>query len=155
MKKILFVCLGNICRSPTAKAVFDHKLQQAGIALETDSAGTGDWHIGHPPDPRSQAFALQWGVDMSDQAARQVCKEDFFRFDRIYAMDRSNLAELLDRAPQHASARIELMMSLAPEYGIDEVPDPYYGGDDGFQRVIDMLDTAADRLIAELQSRGR
>lgn len=152
MKRVLFVCLGNICRSPTAKAVFDHKLRQAGIELETDSAGTGDWHIGHPPDPRSQAFALRWGVDMSKQRARQVSSDDFLRFDCIYAMDRSNLAELRRRIPPRASARMELVMNLAPEYGLDEVPDPYYGGDDGFQRVIDMLESAADRLIAELES---
>jgi protein-tyrosine phosphatase len=153
--KILFVCLGNICRSPTAKAVFDHKFQQAGISLETDSAGTGDWHIGHPPDPRSQMFARRWGVDMSDQSARQVCQQDFVRFDRIYAMDRSNLDELRRMAPQACSARIALVMSLAPAYGLDEVPDPYYGGDDGFQRVIDMLETAADQLIAEFCSSKR
>ena len=155
MKRILFVCLGNICRSPTAQAVFDHKLKRAGLALELDSAGTGDWHIGHPPDPRSQAVALSWGVDMSGQRARQVCAADYSRFDRIYAMDRSNLAELKRRAPQSATARIELVMSLAPEYGLDEVPDPYYGGDEGFERVIDMLETAADRLIAELKSSQR
>ncbi|MFW5815276.1 MAG: low molecular weight protein-tyrosine-phosphatase [Wenzhouxiangella sp.] len=155
MKSILFVCLGNICRSPTAKAVFDHKLTAAEIELVTDSAGTGDWHIGHPPDPRSQAFARRWGVDMSDQRARQVCLRDFSTFDRIYAMDRSNLAELRRMTPKNAGARVDLVMSLAPDYGIDEVPDPYYGGDEGFQRVIDMLETAADRLIAELRAARR
>ncbi|MEE4639325.1 MAG: low molecular weight protein-tyrosine-phosphatase [Wenzhouxiangella sp.] len=155
MKSILFVCLGNICRSPTAKAVFDHKLAGAEIDIFTDSAGTGDWHIGHPPDPRSQAFARRWGVDMSTQRARQVCLEDFARFDRIYAMDRSNLAELQRLAPDRAAHRLDLVMNLAPDYGLDEVPDPYYGGDDGFQRVIDMLDTAADRLIAELHAGRR
>ncbi|MFP4207558.1 MAG: low molecular weight protein-tyrosine-phosphatase [Wenzhouxiangella sp.] len=155
MKSILFVCLGNICRSPTAKAVFDHKLAAAGIDLVTDSAGTGDWHIGHPPDPRSLAFAHRWGVDMSNQRARQVQPQDFVRFDRIYAMDRANLSALQRMAPADAIARVELVMSLAPDYGLDEVPDPYYGGDDGFQRVIDMLESAADRLIAELHARPR
>ncbi|NDY94654.1 low molecular weight protein-tyrosine-phosphatase [Wenzhouxiangella limi] len=155
MKSILFVCLGNICRSPTAKAVFDHKLAGAGIELVTDSAGTGDWHIGHPPDPRSQAFALSWGVDMSEQRARQVRLEDFASFDRIYAMDRSNLAALRKMAPEEVGSRVDLVMSLAPDYGLDEVPDPYYGGDEGFQRVIDMLETAADRLIAELRAQRR
>ncbi len=155
MNRILFVCLGNICRSPTAQAVFDHKLREAGLALELDSAGTGDWHIGHPPDPRSQAFALSWGVDMSQQRARQVCREDFLRFDRIYAMDQSNLDELKRRAPANASARIALVMDLAPDYGLDEVPDPYYGGDQGFQRVIDMLEAAAERLVRELKSTTR
>ncbi len=155
MKSVLFVCLGNICRSPTAKAVFDHKLAGAAIELITDSAGTGDWHVGHPPDPRSQAFARRWGVDLSTQRARQVCLEDFVRFDRIYAMDRSNLSALQRMAPPDGAARLDLVMSLAPDYGLDEVPDPYYGGDDGFQRVIDMLESAADQLIAELNVRRR
>jgi protein-tyrosine phosphatase len=92
---------------------------------------------------------------MSTQRARQVCLEDFARFDRIYAMDRSNLAELQRMAPVNAAGRLDLVMSLAPDYGLDEVPDPYYGGDDGFQRVIDMLETAADRLIAELHAARR
>lgn len=153
--RILFVCLGNICRSPTAQAVFDHKLREAGLPLELDSAGTGDWHIGHPPDSRSQAVARSWGVDMSQQRARQVCRDDFLNFDRIYAMDRANLAELKRRAPAEASASLALVMELAPDYGLDEVPDPYYGGDEGFKRVIDMLETAADCLIAELRSAPR
>ncbi len=152
MKSVLFVCLGNICRSPTAKAVFDYKLARAGMVLETDSAGTGDWHIGKPPDPRSQAFALDWGVDMGGQRARQVCREDFHRFDRLFAMDRANLEDLHRLAPPGARARIDLVMSLAPDYGLDEVPDPYYGGEAGFRRVIDMLETAADRLIAQLDT---
>ena len=155
MKSILFVCLGNICRSPTAKAVFDYKLARAGLTVETDSAGTGDWHIGKPPDRRSQAFALDWGVDMSAQRARQVCIDDFSRFDALFAMDRSNLADLRRLAPAGARARVELVMSLAPDYGLDEVPDPYYGGEAGFRQVIDMLESAADRWIAELKTGGQ
>lgn len=155
MNSILFVCLGNICRSPTAKAVFDHKLSQAELQVLTDSAGTGDWHVGKPPDPRSQAFAHAWGVDISDQRARRVCVADFERFDRIYAMDRSNLDQLQRLAPTECRARVDLVMNLAPDYGLEEVPDPYYGGDQGFQRVIDMLSAAADRLIEELQRRPR
>ena len=155
MKSILFVCLGNICRSPTAKAVFDYKLTRAGITLQTDSAGTGEWHVGKPPDPRSQAFARDWGVDMSGQRARQVDPGDFRRFEWIYAMDRSNLEDLRRMAPRDGLARVELLMSLAPDYGLEEVPDPYYGGEEGFRRVIDMLETAADRLIAQLRAGGR
>lgn len=151
MNRILFVCLGNICRSPTAQGVFEYKLRQIGMDIELDSAGTGDWHIGRPPDPRSQAFALQWGVDLSGLRARQVSAADFERFDRIYAMDRSNLADLRRLAPAQARARVDLVMGLAPDYGLDEVPDPYYGGDRGFEQVIDMLSVAADRLIEELQ----
>jgi protein-tyrosine phosphatase len=150
MHRFLFVCLGNICRSPTAQAMFEHKLERAGIEAAIDSAGMIDYHVGNPPDPRSIEHARSWGIDISDQRARQVVVEDFHRFDRIYAMDRSNLAALRALAPDDASARVELLMSLAPDYGLDEVPDPYYGSGQGFRRVIDMLDTAADRLVEEL-----
>ncbi len=155
MESILFVCLGNICRSPTAKAVFDYKLQQAGLSPLTDSAGTTGYHQGNPPDPRAIRAASEWGVDISGERARIVTVEDFTRFERIYAMDRSNLADLHDRMPAGAGARVELLMKLAPDYGIDEVPDPYYGGDEGFRRVLDMLETAADRLIEELRASTR
>lgn len=154
MNRILFVCLGNICRSPTAQGIFEYKLRQAGLELqvdiELDSAGTSDWHIGRPPDPRSQAFAQRHGVDLSTQRARQVSPADFADFDRIYAMDRANLAELQRIAPPNTRAHVALVMSLAPDYGVDEVPDPYYGGDHGFEQVIDMLSVAAERLVEEL-----
>ena len=153
MQGILFVCLGNICRSPTAQGIFEYKLRQASLTLELDSAGTGDWHIGRPPDPRSQDFARRFGVDLSGQRARLVTPADFQRFDRIYAMDRSNLADLQAMAPVRARARVDLIMRLAPDYGLEEVPDPYYGGDRGFEQVIDMLSVAADRLIEELKRR--
>jgi protein-tyrosine phosphatase len=155
MESILFVCLGNICRSPTAKAVFDYKLQRAGLSPRTDSAGTTGYHQGRPPDPRAIRAASHWGVDISGERARIVTVEDFTRFERIYAMDRSNLADLRERMPVGASARVELLMSLAPDYGLDEVPDPYYGGEEGFRRVLDMLETAADRLIEELGASTR
>ena len=155
MKNILFVCLGNICRSPTAKAVFDYRLQQSGIKLVTDSAGTTGFHEGSPPDPRAIRAARDRGLDISTERARVVIAEDFTRFERIYAMDRSNLDELRRRAPAAAVARVDLLMSLAPDYGIDEVPDPYYGGEDGFRQVLDMLETAADRLIEELSAHSR
>lgn len=155
MNRILFVCLGNICRSPTAKAVFDWKMADAGLEFETDSAGTIGYHAGSPPDPRAQRIARDWGVDIGGERARVVTAEDFTRFDRIYAMDRGNLDELVQRRPPGASARVELVMSLAPDYGLDEVPDPYYGAEDGFRQVIDMLEVAAERLIEELRaSRG-
>ncbi len=150
MDSILFVCLGNICRSPTAKAMFDYKLARSGLSLHTESAGTIGFHAGNPPDPRAIEHAARWGMDITTERAREVTLEDFERFDRIYAMDRSNLDELLGRAPARSSARIELVMSLAPDYGVDEVPDPYYGGGQGFVRVIDMLEVAADRLVEEL-----
>lgn len=154
MQRFLFVCLGNICRSPTAQAMFEYKLKRAGIEALTDSAGMIDYHVGDPPDSRSIEHAQGWGIDISDQRARQVAVADFRRFDRIYAMDRSNLEALRAIAPEDTSARVELVMSLAPDYGLDEVPDPYYGSGQGFRRVIDMLETAADRLVEEL-SAGR
>lgn len=149
MKKILFVCLGNICRSPTAKAVFDWKLASSDLAVLTDSAGTSAYHAGHPPDPRSQRMAQEWGLDMSELRSRPVTEEDFHRFDVIYAMDRSNLDYLLQHRPAGAHSRVELVMNLVPDYGLEEVPDPYYGGEDGFRRVIDMLEQAAERFIEE------
>lgn len=150
MKTILFVCLGNICRSPTAKAMFDYKLGQSGIEVMTDSAGTIGYHIGNSPDPRAIEIARRWGMDISEQRARKVTIADFRRFDRIYAMDRSNLNDLLAMAPPNATAEISLVMDLAPDYGIEEVPDPYYGGNQGFERVLDMLESAADRLVESL-----
>lgn len=152
MRNILFVCLGNICRSPTAKVVFDHKLSQAGLAIETDSAGTSGYHAGCPPDSRAQRIARQWGLDLSNERARVVVPEDFGRFDAIFVMDQSNLRDLEAMRPADSQGRLDLLMSLAPDYGLEEVPDPYYGGVDGFQQVIDMLEIAADRLVEELSA---
>lgn len=152
MKTILFVCLGNICRSPTAKAMFDYKLKQARIEVVTDSAGTIGYHIGNPPDSRAIEHAQRWGMDISGERARKVTLADFRRFDYIYAMDRANLNDLLAVAPPNATARVSLVMELAPEYGLDEVPDPYYGGSQGFDQVLDMLETAADRLVESLSA---
>lgn len=152
MKSVLFVCLGNICRSPTARALFDARLREAGLTIETDSAGVADYHIGKAPDPRSIRHAMDWGVDLSAERARQVQPADFHRFDAIFAMDRDNLVALQRLAPASATARVCLLMELAPDYGLDEVPDPYYGGAEGFERVLDMLSSAADGLIEALQS---
>ncbi|QOC21106.1 low molecular weight phosphotyrosine protein phosphatase [Wenzhouxiangella sp. AB-CW3] len=153
MESILFVCLGNICRSPTARVVFDHRLQQAGLELLTDSAGTTGYHVGAPPDARAVQAARSRGLDLSGERARQVAVEDFTRFEQIYVMDRSNLRVLQDMRPAHATARVDLLMSLVPDYGLEEVPDPYYGADDGFRQVLDMLETAADRLVESLVAR--
>ncbi len=150
MKNILFVCLGNICRSPTAKAMFDYRLKAAGIEILTDSAGTIGYHTGSPPDARAIDHARVFGVDISQERARVVTAADFHRFERIYAMDQSNLDDLVRMAPIDATAEIDLVMNLAPDYGLLEVPDPYYGGSDGFQRVLDMLDAAAEGLVREL-----
>jgi protein-tyrosine phosphatase len=150
MKSILFVCLGNICRSPTAKAMFDYRLAQAGYEILTDSAGTIGYHTGSPPDTRAIEHARAFGVDISGERARVVTVADFHRFERIYAMDQSNLDDLLRMAPNRSTAEIGLVMNLAPEYGMREVPDPYYGGSEGFRQVLDMLDAAAEGLIQEL-----
>jgi len=153
MKKILFVCLGNICRSPTAEAVFRAKLEEAGHCLEIDSAGMIANHQGNPPDSRALEHARAQGYDLSVLRARPVVEADFWKFDQIFAMDRSNLTALERRRPEGSTVKIELVMTLVPDYGLAEVPDPYYGGDEGFRRVLDMLENAASRLIAQLDQR--
>lgn len=151
--KLLFVCMGNICRSPTAKAVVDRHIEQQGLSAQiyTESAGTHAYHVGEQPDPRSQAAARKLGMNISQDLARQLCTEDFLRFDHILVMDERNLYDARQIAPTEANAQLALMMSYAPDYGITEVPDPYYGGEEGFIQVLDMLDEAAQRLLATLK----
>ena len=152
--KVLFVCLGNICRSPTAEGVFRHYVEQAGLSdkITMDSAGTANWHTGKAPDPRAQAAAAKRGYDLSGLRARQATAEDFAEFDLILAMDNSNLTNL--QAIQPADSRAELALYL-PRFGIspDEVPDPYYGGEDGFELVLDMLEQSSQVLLDELKAR--
>jgi protein-tyrosine phosphatase len=152
--KVLFVCLGNICRSPTAEGVFRHYVEQAGLSdkISIDSAGTSDWHIGKTPDPRTQAAAAVRGYDLSKLRGRQAVPEDFKQFDLILAMDNSNLNNL--QAIQPADGTAELALYL-PRFGIspDEVPDPYYGGEDGFELVLDMLEQASQVLLDEIKAR--
>ncbi|MCR4266957.1 low molecular weight protein-tyrosine-phosphatase [Nitratireductor sp. ZSWI3] len=148
---ILFVCLGNICRSPLAEGVFRAVVDEHGrsSAFHIESAGTGAWHVGEQPDPRSMAVARRFGVDISGQRARQVNKEDFRRFDLILGMDRSNVQTLLSRAPQSATGKIRLFLDHAGGRAVD-VPDPYYGGDDGFAAVYHMIREASEALFAKL-----
>ena len=152
--KVLFVCLGNICRSPTAEGVFRHYVEQAGLSehVTIDSAGTSDWHIGKTPDPRTIAAAAQRGYDVSTLRGRQATAQDFAEFDLILAMDNSNLQNL--QAIQPANSKAELALYL-PRFGIspDEVPDPYYGGEDGFELVLDMLEQASQVLLDEIKAR--
>lgn len=152
--RVLFVCLGNICRSPSAEGVFRQQVQQAGLdgLVEIDSAGTGPWHVGKPADSRASAAALQRGYDLSALRGRQVSKADFDRFDLILAMDLSNLADL--KALQPANSRAELDLYLRRyQLDEDEVPDPYYGGADGFEQVLDMLENAGAQLLNEVRGR--
>jgi|TARA_R110000796_G_scaffold208755_2_gene325078 protein-tyrosine phosphatase len=151
MTRILFVCLGNICRSPSAEGVFASCLQQSALAqqVQIDSAGTGGYHTGEPPDRRATAAALKRGYDLRAQRARAVADEDFSRFDLILAMDQSNLDNLRARAPANAKAQVGLFMAFAPGWSA-EVPDPYYGGDDGFEQVLDMLEAASAGLLEHL-----
>lgn len=150
---VLFVCLGNICRSPTAEVVFRQRVQAAGLAdvLHIDSAGTGDWHIGKAPDPRSRAAALQRGYDLSPLRARQVGPEDFRRFDYVLAMDRNNLRDLQAMRPEDARGHLGLFLAFHPGAAPAEVPDPYYGGQDGFDQVLDLVEAACDGLLEHLR----
>jgi len=151
--RVLFVCMGNICRSPTAEGVFREFVQRHApeLDLEIDSAGTHDYHVGEPPDPRALKAASSRGLDLSALRARQVEDADFERFDLILAMDRVNYEALLDRSPAQYRSRIRLLLEFADDAGRDEVPDPYYGGAKGFEEVLDLLEDAAAGLLAEVR----
>jgi protein-tyrosine phosphatase len=152
-RRILFFCMGNICRSPTAEGVMRAKLAAAGLDVEVDSAGTHGYHVGAPPDERSQAHALQRGYDLSRLRARKLEARDFERFDLVLAMDEDNLAHARRLCPPAQRDRLKLLMSYAPRAGNPHVPDPYYGGDAGFDEVLDLVEAACDGLIASLGRR--
>jgi protein-tyrosine phosphatase len=151
----LFVCLGNICRSPTAEGVMRSLVREAGLQerIEMDSAGTGDWHVGDPPDARATEAARRRGIALGG-AARQVCARDFAEFDLILAMDQSNRRNLERLAPdERAQTKVRLLREFDPDAGADlDVPDPYYDGPDGFDRVLDLVHAACASLLARLQS---
>ncbi|MEX0374255.1 low molecular weight protein-tyrosine-phosphatase [Spiribacter pallidus] len=153
--KVLFVCMGNICRSPTAEGVFRHKLMQAGLDgyIHTDSAGTHDYHIGRPPDARSVEEARSRGINISDLRARQVDRFDFEFFDHILAMDAANLEYLTAMAPAAHRERLDPLLGYAPQLGTQWVPDPYFGGRHGFRQVYDLIDPAAEGLLESIRSR--
>ncbi|AKV10200.1 MULTISPECIES: low molecular weight protein-tyrosine-phosphatase [Pseudomonas] len=152
--RVLFVCLGNICRSPTAEGVLRHKLREAGLAdqVEVASAGTGDWHVGRAPDQRSQAAAKLRGYDLSMQRAQQVTRADFATYDLILAMDHSNLHNLKSMQPAKGKAELDLFLRRY-QSDVDEVPDPYHDGDQGFEYVLDLIERATDLLVIELKGR--
>lgn len=152
--RILFVCLGNICRSPTAHGVFEKYVTDAGLSsyVEIDSAGTGDWHIGKPPDLRTQKAALKRGFDLSGLRARQVVRDDFAEFDLILAMDRQNHRDLCAMASPDLHHKIQLFLDYA-DHPLKEVPDPYYCGEDGFHQVLDLVELASQGLLRSVQHR--
>ena len=150
---VCFVCMGNICRSPTALGVFRDRVLRRGWGerVVADSRGTHGYHIDHPPDTRATAAALRRGVDIRALRARQVEAADFARFDLLLAMDHANLAALRAAAPASSRSRIELLLEFAPHLDVREVPDPYYGGDDGFEKVLNLIEHAADGLLDYLE----
>jgi len=150
--KVLFVCMGNICRSPTAEGVFRHIVAQSDLVgvIDTDSAGTHAYHIGEPPDRRAQATAESRGIDISDLRARRVSQSDFVEFDYIIAMDNDNLSGLLELCPEQHKEKVRLFLSFAQHLNESEVPDPYYGGKRGFERVFDMVEAAAKGLLEDI-----
>ncbi len=151
--KVLFVCLGNICRSPTAHGVFQHLVTQAGLqrAIYVDSAGTGDWHVGRSPDKRATQAAKQRGYDLSPLRARQFNVEDLQVFDYVLAMDQENLQGILALKSQPQRGHVGLFLQFAKNAEYKEVPDPYYGGSKGFERVLDLIESASHGLLEHLQ----
>jgi protein-tyrosine phosphatase len=152
---ILFVCMGNICRSPTAEGVFRRLVAERapGLAIRIDSAGTHDYHEGDPPDRRAIVAAARRGIDIRNLRARMVEQPDFERFDLLVAMDRLNREVLLDRSPQQYRDRVRLFLEFAPAIDEEDVPDPYYGGPVGFERVLDLAEEASKGLLDEVMSR--
>ncbi len=153
--RVLFVCLGNICRSPTAEGVFRDLVRRQGLQdlIQTDSAGTGSWHIGSPPDPRAQLSAEKRGYDISDLRARQTRPQDFADFDYILAMDRQNARDLQKLGTgQTALGRLQLFLDFAPGDKGREVADPYYGGQEDYERAFELIDQAARGLLKHIQT---
>lgn len=159
MKKthVLFVCLGNICRSPTAEGVFRDLVKKRGLEsqITIDSAGTGDWHIGRPADVRAAKAALGRGYDLSSLRARQAIADDFRQFDYILAMDESNLSNLRALAPADYEGYLGLFLEFSEQSDHTEVPDPYYGGGQGFELVLDLVEDASEGLLRHILSQSQ
>lgn len=152
--RVLFVCLGNICRSPLAESVFRKKVEEGGLAdrFEIDSAGTGSWHVGQKADARMRATARRRGVNMDRIRGRQISRDDLNRFDHIFAMDRNNLHDTLFLDPDgDHSTRVRLFREFDPEPDDYQVPDPYYGGPDGFDRVFDIVDRTSEAILGRFR----
>ena len=155
--RVLFVCMGNICRSPTAEGVFRKLLEESAsdLELQVDSAGTHAYHIGEPPDLRSYTAAKGRGVDISRHRGRQATFQDFHDFDYVIAMDSDNLRRLQALRPKGSRAELRLLLEYAPQAGLLDVPDPYYGGTEGFERVLDLVEAGGRGLLEEIARRDR
>jgi len=153
MVRVLFVCTGNICRSPTAEGVFRHIVEAAGRgdAIDADSVGLGGWHVGDPPDARAVEAAAQRGINLSGLRARQLTLADFDEFDLLLAMDRGHFRDLAGRAPPRHAAKVRMFMEAARGNGAPSVPDPYYGAQAGFEQVLDMIEEGARAWLRELE----
>lgn len=149
MKKILVVCMGNICRSPTGEAILRAKSQEIGIPVSVDSAGTIGYHQGNPPDPRSKAAGEKRGYSFKGIRSRKVVTEDFEHFDLILAADADNLADLKAQCPKHLHYKLKLFLEYG-DSGYSEIPDPYYGGDNGFELVLDLIEEASEQVLRSL-----
>ena len=154
MVKVLFVCMGNICRSPTAEGVFRSIVNEAGLQdnIHIDSAGTHAYHVGNEPDPRAQAAARKRNIDLSDQRARKVDAEDFNRFDYVLAMDESNYSDL-EYVSNSGTDNLSLFLEFSNNSNQHEVPDPYYGGDQGFELVLDLIEDASRGLLDDIRQK--
>jgi len=157
MVRVLFVCMGNICRSPTAQGVFEKLVESHGLSsrILIDSAGTHAYHVGEPPDKRATQAARKRGIELGGQRARRVSLADFGEFDYVLAMDRSNFEDLITICPPAHRAKLHLFLTFAAEEDEDEVPDPYYGGLTGFERVLDLIEQASQGLLAEIRQQHR
>jgi len=153
MIRVLFVCLGNICRSPTAEGVFRDLVSREGLPdhIKIDSCGTSDWHIGGKPDDRARAEAKTRGISLENLRARQIAPDDFKTFDYVIGMDDQNIETLSAQCPKEYIDKVHLFLSFAPALNAREVPDPYYGGPDGFRDVFDMIGAASEGLLADIR----
>lgn len=150
--KVLMVCLGNICRSPMAEGILQHKVDQAGLDVEVDGCGTGGWHAGESPDGRAQSIMSAKGINISDLRARQFSKSDFTKFDVIYTMDESNYHDVVALADSvEDELKVRMILNESNPDSNMAVPDPYYGGDGGFENVYQLLDVACDEIVAQLK----
>lgn len=153
--KVLFVCMGNICRSPLAHGLFEDRVAKEGLSdrISVDSAGTHAYHVGEKPDPRSQETAMRHGIDLNAQRARKVDASDFQQFDYVIAMDRDNHAQLMGRCSGEHQHKLKLFLEYAPHLDEREVPDPYYGGPEGFEHIYRLIDEAAKGLLTDIRDR--